>query len=462
MGILGLTHDENGTALEKLPVTMKVAIGEGPEPGSENGHPRRLDHFVFKRKTLRGQDVVWVPAPEIAEAHGEKPTELGIIFLNDDPREVFRTEYALWTPGGCKCRGELVQIANGGGPRFEMQATRRTQKHPEGEAWPGNYKYVDGPNKGQPVEPCGDGCPDLERGDCRPSGDLYFILEKFPMFGAICRLHTSSYRSVRNLSNGLMQIRRLNGGRLTGIKAILKATPERISYSDRDGTRHTSVAYILSLEIGATNLRTLVANMTEPVRLLGEGRAALDLSRGVQYVVRETDAERAEEIAGEFYPNGEAAAEEPVEPAIGQSERDEQLARICELARRLRFNDAKTKMLIGQSAGDLAGLERKLLNELDDQPGRKSAGNGDNGHRRGSRKRKQAKPAKPRPQKHRIESRQMDQRRLTEDSSSESLTGKDSLFSACLLTINELHFDAGRSRRKMGSASAFVSCLDSH
>jgi hypothetical protein len=56
----------------------------------------------------------------------------------------------------------------------------------------------------------------------------------------------------------------------------------------------------------------------------------------------------------------------------------------------------------------------------------------------------------------------MDQRRLTEDSSSESVTGKDFLFSACLLTINELHFDAGRSRRKMGSASAFVSCLDSH
>ena len=123
----------------------------------------------------------------------------------------------------------------------------RTQKHPEGEDWPGNYKYVDGPKKGQPVEPCGDGCPDLERGDCKPSGDLYFILEKFPTFGAICRLHTSSYRSIRNLSNGLMQIRRLNGGSLSGIKAILKASPEKISYSDHDGSRHTSVAYILSL-----------------------------------------------------------------------------------------------------------------------------------------------------------------------------------------------------------------------
>jgi Recombination directionality factor-like len=377
MGILGLTHDESGVALEKLPITIKVAIGEGPEPGNGSSHPRRLDHFVFKRKTLRGQDVVWEPAPDISKAHGEKPTELGVIFLNDDPREVFRTEYALWAPSGCKCRGELVQIANCGGIRYEMRATRRTQKHPEGEEWPGNYKYVDGPKKGQPVEPCGDGCPDLERGDCKPSGDLYFILEKFPTFGAICRLHTSSYRSIRNLSNGLMQIRRLNGGSLSGIKAILKASPEKISYSDHDGTRHTSVAYILSLEIGGTDLRTLVANMTEPARLLSEGRPAIELSRGVQYVVDEAEKDRAEEIAGEFYPSGEGIATESAEPTNGQGERDEQLARICEVARRLGFNQAKTKMLIGQSARDLAGLERKLLNALDEQPGGMRGRDGD-------------------------------------------------------------------------------------
>ena len=377
MGILGLTHDENGTALEKLPVTIKVAIGEGPEPGNGNSHPRRLDHFVFKRKTLRGQDVVWQPAPDISKAHGEKPTELGIIFLNDDPREVFRTEYALWAPSGCRCRGELVQLTNGGGLRYEMQATRRTQKHPEGEEWPGNYKYVDGPKKGQPVEPCGDGCPDLEQGDCKPSGDLYFILEKFPTFGAICRLHTSSYRSIRNLSNGLMQIRRLNGGSLSGIKAILKASPEKVSYSDRDGTRHTSVAHILSLEIGGTDLRTLVATMTEPARLLSEGRPTIELSRGVQYVVHESDGDRAKEIAGEFYPNSESVAQESAAPSNDQTERVAQLARICEVARRLGYNDAKTKMLIGQSAADLAGLERMLLNELDEQSS-PAAGGSDN------------------------------------------------------------------------------------
>ncbi len=189
MGILGLTHDENGAALEKLPVTIKVAIGEGPTPDDENGSPRALFHFVFKRRTMRGQSVCWEPAPDIAQVFGDKPTELAVIFLHDDPREVCPSEYALWTRKGRLCHGELVQISNGNAPRYEMQAIRRTAQHPEGESWPGNHKYADGPKEGQPIEGCGEGCPELESGKCGPSADLYFILEKFPSLGAICRLH---------------------------------------------------------------------------------------------------------------------------------------------------------------------------------------------------------------------------------------------------------------------------------
>ncbi len=365
MGILGLTHDENGAALEKLPVRIKVAIGEGPEPGSQNGHPRRLDHFVFKRKTLRGQDVVWEPAPEIAKLYDDRPTELEIIFLNDDPAQALRTEYALWTPAGCKCHGGLTQIANGNGPRYEMRAVRRTHKHPEGEPWPGNYKYADGPKKGQPVESCGEGCPDLERGDCKPSGDLYFILEKFPTLGAVCRLHTSSYRSIRNLSNGLMQIRRFNGGRLAGIKALLRATPEKISYSDRNGARHSSVVYILSLEMGATGIPEFTAGTVVPAVSVRQSHASTGPSPEMQYAVHEPDAERAEEIAGEFYANGDSGLSEPADSPDVPSEEDEQLARICDLARRLGYNEAKTKMKLGQWAGKLAALEAELLSELD-------------------------------------------------------------------------------------------------
>jgi hypothetical protein len=73
MGILGLTHDVNDSALEKLPITIKVAIGEGLEPDSQNDHPRQPDHLVFKRNPLRGQFVVWEPAQDIAQVYGENP-----------------------------------------------------------------------------------------------------------------------------------------------------------------------------------------------------------------------------------------------------------------------------------------------------------------------------------------------------------------------------------------------------
>src|SRR5260370_36030558 len=96
MGILGLTHDETGAALEKLPVTIKVAIGEGPAPDDENSGPRALFHFVFKRKTMRGQMVFWEPAPDVAEVFGDKPTELAEIFLHGDPREECPSATAPW------------------------------------------------------------------------------------------------------------------------------------------------------------------------------------------------------------------------------------------------------------------------------------------------------------------------------------------------------------------------------
>jgi hypothetical protein len=88
------------------------------------------------------------------------------------------------------------------------------------------------------------------------------------------------------------------------------------------------------------------------------------------------------------------------------------------VARRLGFNDAKTKMLIGQSAADLAELERTLLKELDEQPGKDA--------------RPKRKPgphffsffdrllrADALPHNHLFLSQQMNQRRLPEDSSSD-------------------------------------------
>jgi len=368
MGILGLTHDANGAALEKFPVTIKVAIGEGPAPDDENGSPRALFHFVFKRKTMRGQMVYWEPAPDIAEVFGDKPTELAVIFLHDDPREVCPSEYALWTRKGRFCHGELVQISNGNAPRYEMQAIRRTTEHPEGESWPGNHKYVDGPEKGQPIEGCGDGCPELASGKCGPSADLYFILEKFPSLGAICRLHTGSKTSVPNLSNAVAQLHSWNGGRLKWVKAILKVTPELRWHPGQFGEWESSVVPILSLEIGGTTLKNLGTDSAEPAKLLIEVQTGCASAHRVPFVVRESEVERAPEIADEFYPQNKRLLEEQTGAIIQSFGNAELCVRICEVARMLGYNAAKTKMLVGQWRLDLVGLERKLQHELDEGP----------------------------------------------------------------------------------------------
>jgi hypothetical protein len=88
----------------------------------------------------------------------------------------------------------------------------------------------------------------------------------------------------------------------------------------------------------------------------------------VPFVVRESEVERAPEIADEFYPQNKNLLEAQT-GAIMQSPGNAELcATICELARMLGYNAAKTKMLVGQSRLDLVGLERKLQHELDEGP----------------------------------------------------------------------------------------------
>jgi hypothetical protein len=325
---------------------------------------------------MREQTVYWEPAPDIAEVFGDKPTELAVIFLHDDPREVCPSEYALWTRKGRLCHGELVQIADGNAPRYEMQAIRRTTEHPEGEAWPGNHTYADGPREGQPIEGCGEGCPELESGKCGPSADLYFILEKFPSLGAICRLHTGSKTSVPNLSNAVAQLHGWNGGRLKWVKAILKVTPQLRWHPGQFGEWESSVVPILSLEIGGTTLNNLGAKMNEQAKHCLEAQPACAGEQRMPFVVRESEVERAQEIADEFYPQNKKLLEEQTDAIIQSPGNAELCATICELARRLGYHPVKIRILVGQWRQDLVGLERKLQHELDEGPQVPSPENG--------------------------------------------------------------------------------------
>jgi hypothetical protein len=108
--------------------------------------------------------------------------------------------------------------------------------------------------------------------------------------------------------------------------------------------------------------------MNEPAKLRLEAQPPCGGEQRGPFIVRESEMERAPEIADEFYPQNKNLLEEQTGAIIQSPGNAELCARICELARLLGYNAAKTKMLVGQWRLDLVGLERKLQHDLDEGP----------------------------------------------------------------------------------------------
>lgn len=270
--IIGVTHDQDGRVVQRLSVSTKVSIGL--PPNGDRNHPTKLDHFVFLRKKKTPHGVEWEPDPELTEHYGAECRELHIMLMDDDVENVFPSSYAWWTATERKCWGDGTSAA------------RRTPEKPGGEPW----------------TPCGNGCPELSSGLCKPSGDLRFVLADFPRLGSVCRIHTSSYRSIRQIHSALQEIQTFTGGRLAGITGKLVVRPEEITYFDRKEKRKkTTSVWVLSLEVEGEDMRKLIANLTENARLFAETRKLLGPAGKVLEVVEE-EQEQAPEINGEFYP----------------------------------------------------------------------------------------------------------------------------------------------------------------
>ena len=289
--IIGVTHDHDGRVVQRLSVSTKVSIGL--PPNGDCNHPTKLDHFVFLRKKKTANRVEWEVDPDLTAHYGEQCRELRIILIDDDVENVFPSSYAWWTATERKCWGDGVS------------ATRRTPEKPGGQPWP----------------QCGSGCPELASGLCKPSGDLRFVLADFPRLGSVCRIHTSSYRSIRQIHSALQEIQTFTGGRLAGITGKLVVRPEEVTYFDRKEKRKkTASIWALSLEVEGDDMRKLIANLTENARLFAETRKLLGSGGKVLEVV-EDEQEQAPEVAAEFYPpsvNGSSTAE-PAEAGLPPS-----------------------------------------------------------------------------------------------------------------------------------------------
>ena len=280
--IIGVTHDLDGRVVQRLSVSTKVSIGL--PPNGDRNHPTKLDHFVFLRKKKTANRVEWEIDPDLTKHYGEQCRDLHIMLIDDDIENVFPSSYAWWTATERKCWGDGVS------------ATRRTTEKPGGQPW----------------TQCGSGCPELASGQCKPGGDLRFVLADFPRLGSVCRIHTCSYRSIRQIHSALQEIQTFTGGRLAGITAKLTVRPEEATYFDRNEKRKkTTSIWALSLEVEGDDMRKLIANLTENARLFAETRKLLG-SGGKVFEVVEDEQEQAPEVATEFYPapaNGTLAGE---------------------------------------------------------------------------------------------------------------------------------------------------------
>jgi hypothetical protein len=280
--IIGVTHDHDGRVVQRLSVSTKVSIGL--PPNGDRNHPTKLDHFVFLRKKKTANRVEWEIDPDLTKHYGEQCRDLHIMFIDDDIENVFPTSYAWWTATERKCWGDGTS------------ATRRTLEKPGGQPW----------------KPCGSGCRELDAGQCKPGGDLRFVLADFPRLGSVCRIHTCSYRSIRQIHSALQEIQTFTGGRLAGITGKLVVRPEEVFYFDRKEKRKkTASIWALSLEVEGEDMQKLIANLTENARLFAETRKLLGTG-GKVFEVVEDQQEQATEVPAEFYPssaNGSGPAE---------------------------------------------------------------------------------------------------------------------------------------------------------
>lgn len=353
MPIYGVTHKTDGTAILRRSVMTKIAIGLPPK--DKNDHPKRLDHFIFQKKAQRGSgmsaEVVWEIDEEKTEHYGRNCREVEIILLDNNPDTVLRTEYAWWTATQKRCWGD------------GESATRRTQENPRGEEW----------------HPCAnDGCPDVEEEDrCRPSGDLYFLLADYPTLGTICKLHTSSYQSIRELYAALQDMRGVTGGRLMGLKVKLFVRPEKNAYLDRQGDRKSGTKHVLGLELAIDNVRQLPAPNAEASDAFEGVRQQLD---GRVIEIDDPEGEQAPAVHAEFYPAADikaapSAADSGTVDGSTQEKRQEHPAedaekkkltdRIEEAFADLRLTTAQRQGLLDQHRDDPQALMDRLTRAIE-------------------------------------------------------------------------------------------------
>jgi len=193
-------------------------------------HPDKFGYFTFLRV---GADGSYWPDFDAIEAHGPLPTEVPIVFLDNEP---LQQRMESWTASALQCYGD------------GRDAWRRLPVMPEKGTKPAGRAQLDASGQFSRLDhqcyACGCQWARGDKPTCKPHTRLLFQLEKSPMLGGTCSFDSTGFRSASQLYAALQQIREITGrgsaesGVVAGIPLTLKVQPYRTSHAGKASTQY--------------------------------------------------------------------------------------------------------------------------------------------------------------------------------------------------------------------------------
>lgn len=205
-----------------LPERGRIKIGiKGAMRKSRNGNefqpPQKLDHFIVT--TLdRQEDGNFLRDEAIHAVIGDKPTDIKVRLLYDDPSLNFPTRYAAYKGRQLWCSGD-------------------------GET----ASRMDDDNKGRSNVKCT--CfrqdPEYKGADkCKMNGVLSTLIDGAGGIGGVWKFRTTSYNTIVGIMSSMAFLRQITGGPLANLPLTLQVRPKQAT--DPEGKQQT--IYVVGLE----------------------------------------------------------------------------------------------------------------------------------------------------------------------------------------------------------------------
>lgn len=292
------------TEIGKIKIGRKVGPARQSASGGEWRRPTKLDHFIVTTRT-RGTDGNfvrddWVHRPESQGGLGEKPTELPVRLMYDEPTENLQSSMVQYDGRTRVAECDGIEVRN-------LQT---------GEC-----------------SPCllaaGGKC------NCKPYARLSVILEAGRYYGGFHVFRTTSWESTRNLQTALGMFH-TQFGILAGLRLSLVLYPATVEYQDGDGNRRSTTAYMVTLVMrgGFDEAAQLAAEAAQ--YKLGTMQQRKLLAAATVEMLDSIDEAEGAELAEEFWPPDDIAGDdegELVDAAKGPSKVERQREQLAARAR---------------------------------------------------------------------------------------------------------------------------------